>query len=172
MPQVKATLYLLTGKLLGRMSQYRTALALLKRAAALNPNSVAAQCWIGWVCQQLNDYPAAVPFFERALQLTPSCAYAHAQMASSYAHLNRYSEAADELLRAFRMNPKYSKRRDYLLALGTAYFHVQLMNECVAAYEKASRLFPKDAEVSYWYGWALSTAKQFPEAEPVAEQLP
>jgi tetratricopeptide (TPR) repeat protein len=149
------------------MSRYNAALRCLQRAVELNPESEAAYCWLGWTYQQLQDYTRAVSSFERAIQIRPSCAYAHAQMGRLWVQLNRHQDAVDELLRAFRMNPKYEKRREYLLALGSAYAHLDFMKESVGAYEKASRLFPNDGESVYCYGWSLSTSKQFAEAEQV-----
>jgi tetratricopeptide (TPR) repeat protein len=167
MERVKATLYLLTAKMLGRLKQYGAALRLLQRAAALKPDSVATHCWIGWLHQQLKDYAAAVPSFECAIQLRPNCAYAHAQIACSWIELKRYRDAIDELLRAFRMNPSYKNNRRYLLVLASAYAQLDLMNDSVPAYEKASQLFPNDAESVYGYGWALARSKRFSEAEQV-----
>ena len=143
---MQATLYLFLGRLLGRMKQYRAALHYFQLTADLNPKSEVAHCWIGWAYSQLSDYTAALASFERAIQIAPSCAYAHAQMGRSFVQLNRHQEAVDELLRAFRMNPKYEQRREYLLALGSAYGHMGLMQERVAAYQKASELFPNDSD--------------------------
>ena len=116
---------------------------------------------------RMGIFAAFIASFERAIQIAPSCAYAHAQMGRSFVQLNRHQEAVDELLRAFRMNPKYEQRREYLLALGSAYGHMGLMQESVAAYQKASELFPNDSDSVHGYGWALSSSKRFVEAEPV-----
>src|SRR5438034_3115974 len=165
--RLQATLFLLLGKLLGRARRYDLVLQYSQRAVDLNPESVAAQCWVGWSYQQLGDHARAISFFDRAIQLRPDCAYAHLQMGRSYLQLNRHQDAVDELLRAFRMNPKYEKRRDDLLALGSAYAHLGSLKESVATYEKASQLFPNDAESVYCYGWSLATSKRSSEAERV-----
>src|SRR5450755_1565418 len=158
---MQATMYLLLGRLLGRMKQYKAALRYFQRAADLNPNSKTAHCWIGWAYSQLSDYATAVSSFERAIQIAPSCAYAHAQMACSFVQLNRHQEAVDELLRAFRMNPKYARHCGYLVALGSAYGHLGLFQESATAYQKASELLPNDADSVHGYGWALSALRRF-----------
>src|SRR5204862_3299205 len=112
---------------------YKAALRDFQRAADLNSTSETAHCWIGWAYSQLSDYTTAVSSFERAIQIAPNSAYAHAQMGRSFVQLNRHQEAVDELLRAFRMNPKYARRRGYLLALGSAYGHLRFGQEIVAA---------------------------------------
>ena len=161
----QARLCVLMGKLLGRARRYDSALGYFRHASDLHPESVAVQCWIGWAYQQLENHTEALAAFERALQLKPSSAYAHAQMGRSFAFLGHYRQAVDELLRASRIDPQYRTRREYLLALGSAHSHLQLMTESVAAYEEAYRLFPSDAEVVYHYGWALCTSKRFTDAE-------
>jgi tetratricopeptide (TPR) repeat protein len=161
----RATLYFLIGKSLGRLRYYQSALRYLRLADSIYPNSLTAKCWIGWTYQQLDNETEALSAFERALQVNPSCAYAHAQMGRCLAKLGQHRQAIDELLRASRIEPKYEARREYLLAFGSVYSHLNLMTESLAAYEKAYRLFPKDAEVMYSYGWALCTSKKFAEAE-------
>ena len=163
----QARLCLLIGKLLGRARRYDSALRCFKRAIDLCPDSLTVRCWIGWAYQQLENHTEAVAWFDRALQVKSTCAYAHAQMGRSSAFLGHYRQAVDELLRASRIDPQYQTRREYLLALGSAYSHLELMNESVDAHEKAYRLLPSDAEVVYCYGWALCASKRFAEAEPV-----
>jgi tetratricopeptide (TPR) repeat protein len=165
-----ATLYLLIGKLMGRLRHYQSALRYFKFADSLHPNSLTAKCWIGWAHQQLDNQKEALSAFEEALQVNPSWGYAHAQMGRCLADLGQYQRAVDELLRASRIEPKYEARREYLLVLGSAYSHLNLMTESLAAYEKAYRLFPGDAEVVYGYGWALCTSKKFAEAEQVLRE--
>lgn len=164
---LQAEFCLFVGKLLGRARRYDLALAYFRRANDLCPNFLSIICWIGWAYQQLENHAEAVVWFDRALQIESTCAYAHAEMSRSSVYLGQYSRAVDELLRASRIDPQYQTRREHLLPLGSAYSHMELMNESVAAYEKAYRLFPSDAEVVYLYGWALCASKRFAEAEPV-----
>lgn len=164
---LKAQFCLFVGKVLGRVQRYDLALAFFRRANDLCPNSLPIRSWIGWAYQQLENHSEAVVWFDRALQLESTCAYAHAQMGRSSVYLGHYSRAVDELLRASRIDPQYQTRREHLLPLGSAYSHMELMNESLAAYEKAYRLFPTDTEVVYCYGWALCASKRFAEAEPV-----
>jgi tetratricopeptide (TPR) repeat protein len=151
----RATLCLLLGKLLGRLRQYQSSLRYLKLADSILPNSLTVKCWIGWAYQQLDNQSEALSAFEQALQVSPSCAYAHAQMGRCLANLGQHQQAVDELLRATRIEPKYEVRREYLLAMGSSYSHLGLMNESVRMYGKAHNLFPDDGEVVYRYGWAL-----------------
>lgn len=108
----RATLYLLIGKLLGRLRHYHSALRWFKLADSIWPNSLTAMCWIGWTYQQLENQPEALSAFERALQVNPSSAYAHAQMGRCLANLGQHQQAVDELLRASRIDPKYEMRRE------------------------------------------------------------
>ncbi|SRR5258706_1893514 len=163
----QAGLCLLIGKLIGRARRYDSALGYFRRANDLCPDSLTVRCWIGWAYQQLENHTEAVVWFDRALQIESTCAYAHAQIGRSSVFLGHYSQAVGELLRASRIDPQCETRREHLLALGSAYSHLELMNESVAAYEKAYRLFPSDAEVVHCYGWALCASKRFAEAEPV-----
>src|ERR1700723_3008221 len=102
---LRATLYLLIGKLLGRLGYYHSALRYLKLADSILPNSLTTKCWIGWAYQGLGNQTAALSAFEQALQVNPTCAYAHAQMGRCFANLGQYQQAVGELLRASRIEP-------------------------------------------------------------------
>src|ERR1035438_6559654 len=143
----QAELCLFIGRLLGRARRYDSALGYFNRAVDLCPGSLTACCWIGWTYQQLENHTEALVWFDRALQLGPTYAYAHAQMGRSLAFLGRHQQAVDELLRASRIDPECQTRREYLLALGSAYSQLEFMDESAEAYEKAYRRFPSDPEV-------------------------
>jgi len=167
---MRATLYLLVGKLLCRLRHYQSALRYLKLADSIFPKSLTVKCWIGWAYQQLDSQTEALSAFEQALQVSPSCAYAHAQMGRCLSNLGQHRQAIDELLRASRTDPKYKAHREYLLTLGSAYSHLNLMTESLTAYESAYRLFSGDAEVTYRYGWVLCASKKFAEAEQILQK--
>jgi tetratricopeptide (TPR) repeat protein len=164
MQTLRATFCLQIGKLLARLRWYGSAFRFFELADSLHENSLI-KCWIGYAYQQLGNQPNAIAAFERALQVNPSCAYAHTRIGCYLANIGQYQPALDSLLRASRIEPRYEEHRDYLLTLGSAYAHLNLMTESLAAYEKAHHLFPSDVEVTYNYGWALCRAEKFAEAE-------
>jgi tetratricopeptide (TPR) repeat protein len=165
--RLQARFLLLLGRLLARFRFYGGALRFFQQASNICPESAAIHSWVGWANQHIANEADALAAFDRALQIAPTYAYAHAQKGRLLASLGRNEEAVDELLRAGRMDPQLKAQREYLLALGSAYGHLDLAEESLSAYETAYRLFPTAAEAVYGYGWSLYQSRRFEEAERV-----
>jgi|SRR6266404_1281883 len=125
--KLQARFLLLFGRVLGWFHCYGPALRFFRLASNICPQSATVHCWIGWANQHLEKDADALDSFDRALGVVPTYAHAHAQKGRLLTRLGQHKEAVDELLRAGRSDPQYQTRREFLLALGSAYGHLDLM---------------------------------------------
>jgi TolB-like protein/class 3 adenylate cyclase len=85
-------------------------LAYIERALALNPNSLLAWRFGGWVCKNAGQHEKAIERFERAMQLSPMDAKAfdiYSGIAQPYFFMCRYEEALAWAKKALQERPKH-----------------------------------------------------------------
>jgi adenylate cyclase len=119
-----------------------TAIPLLDRAIALNPNSAGAYGWGAIVRDMAGDYVLAAEHVDRAIRLSPfdSGMFAFAG-ARGYSHLFRRQlpEAIQWLRKSTQMNANHSPT---FLALGSALAHAGQMEDARAAIRRLLKLRP------------------------------
>jgi TolB-like protein len=141
-------LYLRGNQLMMDSSRWRDVRALYEQAVALDPGYAPAWARLGRVLRVLAKYGTsntaemrarAERAFERALALNPDLAMAHHLYAHFEAEIGRASDAMVRLLtraRAWQSDP------DLFAGLTTVCRYVGLLDESVAAFERARQLDP------------------------------
>ena len=121
-----------------------TAVDLIRRAIAIDPNNPAAHNNCGNVLRDLKRPDEALASFERALALKPDYAPALNNRGSALCDLNRTVEALSSFERALALNPDnietMNNRGNALRVLGRP-------EEALASYDRALALRPANAEI-------------------------
>jgi tetratricopeptide (TPR) repeat protein len=82
------------------------ALALAKRATAVDPNYAAAHHMVGEIHLDLGQYAEAERWTLQALSIDPADAWAMIQLGLARAGLGRFDESRDEVMAALRTDPR------------------------------------------------------------------
>jgi len=113
-----------------------------RRALELNPNSAATHDWYGLAyLSAMGRHDAAIAHQKRAKVLAPLTAYIRADLGFSYIHARQYDDAISECQQALEIDPTF-----YITywCLGFARRQKGLLEEAIAAYERAVELVPED----------------------------
>ena len=111
-----------------------------RRAAELDPNSVAAQVLLAQAYQFGRAFDEAQAAADRALSLQPNDAASLANLSSMLIYADRAEEAVPLLERAIRLDPFHPP--NYLEWLGHAYFRVGRYEDCARAAKRGLALNP------------------------------
>jgi tetratricopeptide (TPR) repeat protein len=95
----------LDAKVKGRLGDYASAVALLKRAIALIPQSAQAHVDLAIALADSGDLNSALAETATAISIDPALAIAHLNRARILSDMNRDGEARDEFALAARLNP-------------------------------------------------------------------
>ena len=88
------------------LKQVAEAIESMRRAMALNQQSMAANLWLGMLLRQTDKLDEAEPYLKQADRLADSkSAEVHWQLALLFNQLKRYKEAADELELFLKVEP-------------------------------------------------------------------
>jgi tetratricopeptide (TPR) repeat protein len=99
--------------------QLMHALAVFKKAMALDPSLLAPHLFSGLAFYRLSNPDAAVPELEKAVTLTPSNAIARTWLGYAYVSQSRYEQAVNEFQVASQLDPG---NVDIWYALGSLIF--------------------------------------------------
>ncbi len=152
----KAASYYGLGRLALRIGHVEEALAQLKKAAALEPQSPMVLCAMGLVYLRLGELEQAKAVLQTALVLDPSSAVAHYRLAQVYQDLGDFRAALEQLKRARgltlimpELNYQFGVIYGKLNRLGIAHFYLgQYYRErreyktATFHYRKAKELLP------------------------------
>lgn len=85
------------------------AVALLRKAQALDAESAAAGLYLGQALNSLGQMGEAVPVLEQFLQRWPQSAAAHFQLGHAHLYLQDFARARDSYQAALRRDPQYAQ---------------------------------------------------------------
>ena len=156
-----------------------TALTLLERAVALDPNygqalSVLASSHMRAVHLGWEDFATAAPAAERAalraVEVAADDSWAHTALGSVYFSARRLDEAITEFELALRLNPNFCMAHGYL-ALALCY--CGRTQEAFEAAQRAIRHSPRDPSLAIYCGvagYARFIEKRYDEAIALARE--
>jgi adenylate cyclase len=137
-------------------SDCESAIEMVDRAVALNPNSYLAWSCKGWV-YKIADLPEeAVRSFERAIRMSPVDPRLHLTivgMGLAFIELRRFDDAIVAVKKALRQHPSYSTA---YRCLASAFAH---LGRDAEAREAAARLLEVDPEFTI-SAWMLGAGNQ------------
>lgn len=99
------------GSELAQRGELGEAIAMLKRAVALEPGHAAAHHNLGSAYRDRGDLPAALAAYREAARLAPEFAEAHYGVGLVLMSERRYAEALESLRRAAALNPRLAEAR-------------------------------------------------------------
>jgi serine/threonine-protein kinase len=140
----------------------------LRRAVAIHPSHVLAQCWVGWVLACSGRAEDALVSFRRAQELDPLSPYVQAAAGHALMLAGRRQEALTQLEKAAEIDA------DFLLALyglGGALVSLGRHAEGVNALERAAVLAGRASFYLAWLGWGYACAGRTAEADAVLSEL-
>ena len=125
-----------------------SALEMVDRAVALNPNSFDAWHARGWVYSAAGQPQEAVRSFERGIRMSPIDPAMFAGMGMALIELRRFDEAIVAGRKAQRHNPSHPLA---YLCLASAFAH---LGRDAEAREAAARLLEVNPALSGWIAWS------------------
>jgi adenylate cyclase len=125
-----------------------SALEMVDRAVALNPNSFDAWHARGWVYSAAGQPQEAVRSFERGIRMSPIDPAMFAGMGMALVELRRFDEAIVAGRKAQRHNPSHPLA---YLCLASAFAH---LGRDAEAREAAARLLEVNPALSGWIAWS------------------
>jgi adenylate cyclase len=125
-----------------------SALEMVDRAIALNPNSFDAWHARGWVYSAAGQPQEAVRSFERGIRMSPIDPAIFAGMGMALIELRRFDEAIVAGRKAQRHNPSHPLA---YLCLASAFAH---LGRDAEAREAAARLLEVNPALSGWIAWS------------------
>jgi serine/threonine-protein kinase len=140
----------------------------LRRAVALNPSHVLAQCWVGWVLACSGRIDDAIASFARAQELDPLSPYVQAAAAHALLLAGEYQGALVQFEKAAEIDA------DFLLTLyglGGALVSLGRHDEGVRTLERAALLAGRASFYLAWLGWGYACAGRSSEANAVLREL-
>jgi len=140
----------------------------LRRAVAINPSHVLAQCWVGWVLACSGRPEDSLASFRRAQELDPLSPYVQAAAGHALMLAGQPQEALEQFEKAAEIDA------DFLLALyglGGAQIGLGRHAEGVNALERAAVLAGRASFYLAWLGWGYACAGRAAEANAVLGEL-
>ncbi len=143
---------------------YRDEVTLIRRSAALQPDSWAAHYRLGAVLQNEGRAAEAVAEFEEALRLYPAYARARASVGINLVTLGRLDEAAAAFETTLAADLDDEDRAATYLLLGNLRVTQQRFEDAARAYRAGAALASDPAELDYDLGMVLQRIGEGPEA--------
>lgn len=143
------------GVLRAQQGQHAGALALLSRAAEIDPGSPAIHYNRGRALLELGRFEEAVASLSRSLELAPGRAETHNNLASALKAAGRAEDATGHYREAVRLDPRHVEAHVNLAVL---LLERDEAGSAADVLTVAARLAPKDGEVHYLLGQALFSA--------------
>ncbi len=131
------------------------AVALLRRALALNPDDARGRCDLGSMLKARGEREEAIAAYRKAIALDPGLAMAHSNLGVALQEAGRLDEAVDAYARAIATDPGFASARSNL---AVALLALDRTEESIAACRDAIAAIPGLAEAHYNLGLALDRA--------------
>jgi protein O-GlcNAc transferase len=149
---------MLLGVIKGELKQYAAAIALLKKAVVLSPESSAAHYNLGRALLDTDEPKLALQHLTRSIELEPDRAESFNSLGNAFFALGRNQQAVDSYKRAIEFDPKCP---GVAFNLGVALRRLFRWQEAVNALQLAVRQHPGDYEAHHQLGVALCEGGQF-----------
>ena len=157
--EAPATLALaLAQQRLGHLSE---ALALLRKAVALDPRNPDVLSNLGMALIQAQQARDAVPLLQRSLLLAPRAVVTHQDLAAAYVQLNQLDDAVAELRTALTIAPNIAQLH---YDLGLALKLEDRDADAIPELDVAQRLDPTSPEAPFVLGTLYLQAARYAEA--------
>ena len=138
-----APAYTELGQLLSSHGQPGPAIAMLRKAVELRPESVSAHYSLGLAFFQAGDLTSAAPQFEAAIARNPGSAEMRYSLASIYVRIDRMEDAKKQLAKALAIEPNLF---DANLMMGQIFVVQKKPQSAIPYLKKASSLRPNAPE--------------------------
>ena len=142
------------------------ALALAKRAIALDRHSETAHMALGLAFRANRQYDRSIDAYDKALALNPNSADALIGKSSSLAYMGRPDDAISCAENAKRLNPHYPEFYDW--PLGIACFQARRYEDAVTA---LTRLSEQNAHSIVWLAASYSRLQRHEEMADAASRI-
>jgi len=144
-----------------RLGHLPEAIALLRKAVALEPRNPDALANLGMALTQTQQARDAVPLLQRSVALAPRVVVTHQDLAAAYVQLNQLDDAVAELRTALKLAPNIAQLHyDLGLALKLGDRDADAIPELAAA----QRLDPASPEAPFVLGTLYLQAARYAEA--------
>jgi arylsulfatase A-like enzyme/Flp pilus assembly protein TadD len=137
------------------------AVAHLRRAIELHPESEKAHTKLGIALKAQRKLGEAVQAYRQALRINPGYANAHNHLGLALAMSGQPAEALKHLQEAVRLEPNLAQAHHNL---GTALASLGKLDEAIGAYRRAVQIDPEYVEAHTHLGLALATTGRTNEA--------
>jgi tetratricopeptide (TPR) repeat protein len=141
--------------------QFGAAEAYLRRCVRHNPNHVAAQINLGWVCSQLGRRREAADAYTAVIRIAPSWAEGYCRLGCVLQQLQQHEAAVTLFQRAIELSGGDAFAE---FNLGVSLTAVGRLQEALFAYRRAVAIDPADAEAAANLGVTLGTLGEDGEA--------
>jgi tetratricopeptide (TPR) repeat protein len=146
---------------------YRRSIAMLERAARIDPRGAYSYNALGIAYLEQADYPTSLLAFRDAIRNAPNWAYPLHNMALAYTQSGDYDSAIRSYQKAIGLAPGYA----YLhYNLGLLYQRLNRRQEAEAALRRAMALEPENGDVSNALGSLKASSGRSGEAEQFYRQ--
>jgi tetratricopeptide (TPR) repeat protein len=160
-PDCVDALYL-RGTMLAQQGDFKAALASLKQAVALHPNSPFIHNNLGGIYQKLGAWQAAVASYKKALVFDPDMVEAHAALGSLYQKDGAFEDAERHYLHALKISPNAA----YIhFALGEFYRNARRLDAAEDYFQRAVSLAPSSIKYHVTLAVLLAQRGKLDEAE-------
>ena len=157
------------GKTLTGFGYFEEALESYNKSLEINPNSSDAWYWKAGVLAELSRHEEAVPAYDKAIELDPTQASYWLDRGGALNRLNRteganasFTRAVELCDEAIEQNPKSIMAWQ---GKGTAFYHLERLNESIQCFDKVIELAPMYYRSYYYKGKALQDLGREVEAE-------
>lgn len=137
------------------------AIASIRAALVLAPDSAAGHCHLATALQLMREHEEAIVHYEQALAAEPDMAEAYFGLGNAFRLSDRLDEAVASYQRAIAIDPDYAEAH---CSLGLAYHAMQLHERALAAYQAALDVDPDYPEAHCGLGRVLQTQFYLPQA--------
>jgi protein O-GlcNAc transferase len=144
-----------------RLGHLPEAIALLRKAVALEPRNPDVLANLGVALTQAQQAKDAVPLLERSLALAPNLVVTRQNLAAAYVQLNQLDDAVVELRTALKLAPTIAQLH---YDLGLALKLEDHPADAIPELEAAERLDPASPEAPYALGTLYLQAARYADA--------
>ena len=150
----------------GRAGRLETAMGVVDRGLAINPDFAPFHLTIADHHRQQRDIETALRHVERAIELNPMLGHAHAQRGRFLSGLQRHEEARTALLAALHYEPE---KRTTLFYLGMVEAELQNWTEAAERFAGTVRVDPEFALGHLYLAKSLGEDRRIAEAHRALE---
>lgn len=142
-------------------NELATALDLISRSLAINPDFAVAHSNLGNVLKGLGRLDEALAGYDRAIALSPDYPGSHNNRGVVLTDMKRFDEALASFATALALFPDYAEAHSNR---GVVLYDTRRFDEALASYDRAVALNPDYAEAHHNRGMALKQLRRFEEA--------